>query len=214
MRKNKSIENKLKSIPEIKPKHVDIVETLKTLKEENKSENQKIKISFQFFERENKLFNLGEVESEWFVELLDTLQLLTQITKKQLFGEYKDKFKPHPYSDVDKLNFKDDMLLNMQNEAYQLRITKSKGRIHGFFVENTYYIRFIDRWHNMYDTVKYGGIVIKIPPSSMYDVLETKYKELEQTNIALSEQLNNGFNAFCDNCSECSKSENIYRFFS
>ena len=145
---NKSVANKLKSIPELQPPSINVIDTLKTLKEENKSEKQKIKISFQFFERNNKLFNLGEVEGEWFIELLDVLQLLSKITKKQLFGEYKDKFKPHPYTDIDKLNFKDDMLSNLQNEAYQLRITKSKGRIHGFFVENIYYIRFIDRCQN------------------------------------------------------------------
>lgn len=214
MPKNRSVENKLKTIPELQPKHASVIETLKTLKEENRSEKQKIKISFQFFERNNKLFNLGEVESEWFIELIDTLQLLSQITKKQLFGEYKGKFKPHPYNDIDKLNFKDDMLSNLQNEAYQVRITKSKGRLHGFFVENIYYIRFIDRWHNMYDTVKYGGITIKMFPSSMYDILETKYKELEETNVELERQLNNSFDALCNNCSDCQKLEKIYKNFS
>lgn len=211
---NKGVANKLKSIPELQPTSINVIDTLKTLKEENKSEKQKIKISFQFFERNNKLFNLGEVEGEWFIELLDVLQLLSKITKKQLFGEYKDKFKPHPYTDIDKLNFKDDMLSNLQNEAYQLRITKSKGRIHGFFVENIYYIRFIDRWHNMYDTVKYGGITIKAFPNSMYDILETRCKKLEATNAELTAQLNNGFNEFCNNCSDCQKSEKIYKLFS
>lgn len=213
MLKNKKVENKLKNIPELQPKHANVIETLKTLKEESKSEKTKIKISFQFFERNNKLFNLGEVESEWFIKVIDTLQLLSQITRKQLFGEYKEKFKPHPYNDIDKLNLKDDMLTNQQNEAYQIRITKSKGRLHGFFVENIYYIRFIDRWHNMYNDVKYGGITIKMFPDSMYDILEDKYKELEEKNIKLEKQLNNNFNALCNNCSDCQKSEKIYKSF-
>lgn len=208
-----NVANKLKKIQKVPNKEKNIPEILRTLKEENKSEEQKITISFKFWDRENKLFNLGEIESEWFIELLDMLKLLSNITKKQLFGEYRDKFEPHPYNDIDKLNYPDEMLTNPQYEAWQLRITKSKGRVHGFFVENTYYVRFIDRWHNMYNDVKYGGIVFKVPPISMYSMLETKYKETELKLQKAEKQINEGFNAVCENCSECSKVDKVYKFF-
>ena len=80
----------LSSIPEINKKNINVSDTLKTLKEQKKLEEQPINISFKFFDRENEMFNLGNAD-------LDSLQLLTKITRKQLFNEYKNKFKPHPY---------------------------------------------------------------------------------------------------------------------
>lgn len=220
MRKDKKIENKLKNIPEVKSIKTNVSEVLKTLNSERNTEKPKIKISFQFFDRENKLFNLGEAENEWFIDLLDTLKLLTDITKVQLFGEYKQRFRPHPYNDIDKLNYKDEILTNPQYEAWQLRITKSKGRIHGFFVQNTYYIRFIDRWHNMYDDEKYGGSVFKEYPNTMYDMLndENEKQKIEirgykQEAFQLKKKISNAFDSFCENCSECPKAEDVFKVF-
>lgn len=220
MPKNNKIISKLKIIPEVNVKEKDVSKILQTLRAENKSEDKKIKISFQFFDRENKLFNLGEIENGWFIDLIDTLKLLTSITKKQLFGEYKDKFKPHPYDEEEKLNCKDEMLINPQYESWQLRLDKSHGRFHGFFVENTYYIRFLDRWHNMYNDKKYGGIKYKEFPITEYDKLEKKCKEqiiiienYKEKNDKLKQSLHNSFEAVCDNCFNCAKADNIYKKF-
>jgi hypothetical protein len=220
MHKKNKIINTLKTIPEVSAKEKNVSKILQTLKEEEKSEDKKIKISFQFFDRSNELFNLGETEKEWFINLLDALKLLSNITRRQLSGEYKNKFQPHPYSDKEILNCKDDMLTNPQYEAWQLRLNKSQGRLHGFFVENTYYIRFLDRWHNMYDDKKYGGIKYKNFPLTEYDKLEQEYKKqeimLEQyknKNNELEQSLQNSFEAVCDNCSNCDKVNKIYGKF-
>lgn len=222
-KKNKNIIDQLKGIAEIKAEKKNVSEILQTLKEENKSESsqQKINLSFDFFDRENELFNMGETEKEWFIDLMDTFKILTGITKKQLFGEYKEKFKPHPYKEVEKLNYNNEMLTNPQYEAWQLRISKSKGRLHGFFVENTYYIIYLDRWHNMYDDEKYGGIDYKEYPQNMYEVLETKFsqkedenKKLIQKNKVLEEKMLKGAEVMCNKCLECSKVDEVYKYFS
>lgn len=220
MPKKDKIVNKLKTIPEVNAKEKDVSKILQTLKEENQSEDKKIRISFQFFDRENKLFNLGEIENGWFIDLIDTFKLLNDITKKQLFGEYKNKFKPHPYDEEEKLNCKDKMLIHPQYEAWQLRLDKSHGRIHGFFVENTYYIRFLDRWHNMYDDKKYGGIKYKEFPLTEYDKLEQRCKQqvivIEQyrdKKDELEKTLQDSFEAVCNNCVNCNKVNDIYGNF-
>ena len=222
-KKNRNIIDQLKGIPEIKAEKKDVSKILQTLKEENKSDSkqQKINLSFDFLDRENELFNMGEAETEWFIDLMDTYKLLTGITKKQLFGEYKEKFKPHPYKDIEKLNFNNEMLTNPQYEAWQLRISKSKGRLHGFFVENTYYVIYIDRWHNMYDDPKYGGIDYKEYPQGMYEILETRClqqedenKESIQKNKELEEKLLMGAEAICNECIECPKVDKVHKFFS
>ena len=220
MRKNDKVTKNLKTIPEVKAIEKDASKILQTLKEENRGQDKKIKISFQFFDRKNKLFNLGEIEKEWFIDLLDVLQLLSSITRKQLSGEYYGKFHPHPYDNVDILNCKDDMLTNPQYEAWQLRLDKSHGRLHGFFVENTYYIRFIDRWHNMYDDKKYGGVQYKVFPTTEYDKLEQKYEEkvieaeqYKEKNEKLTASIQKSFEAMCNNCSNCAKADDVYKNF-
>ncbi len=88
--------NKLKAIPEVKPPKNNVVSILSRLKEENvgNTNEKKIKISFEFFEGKNKLFSLGNIESEWFTDLIDELTELSKITKKQIFGEYKKSTSP------------------------------------------------------------------------------------------------------------------------
>lgn len=218
-KKNKMMKN-LATIPEVKPQEKDVSRILQTLKEERKSPDKKIKISFQFLNRDNKLFNIGEIEKEWFISLIDVLKLLSSITRKELKHQYKDKFHPHQYADKEKLNYKDEMLTNPQYEAYQLRLDKSSGRLHGFFVENTYYVIFIDRWHNMYNDKKYGGIQYKSFPITQYDKLEQQYNEkvIEvqqyiEKNQKLKTSLEKSFAAVCNNCSECKKVNAIYSEF-
>ena len=123
-------------------------------------------------------------------------------------------------NNIEILNCKDSMLTNPQYEAWQLRLDKSHGRLHGFFVENTYYIRFLDRWHNMYDDKKYGGVKYKEFPITEYDRLEQKYEQqvsiadkYKERNDELEEIIHNSFEAVCDNCSECDKVNKIYGKF-
>lgn len=204
--RNKKI-SKLSRIPSIDKDSIkvnDISEKLKLIKSEKHGDNDdKIKISFEVFSREIDMFNLGSADQEWFISLLDTIKLLTSITKKQLFYEYKDKFKPHHYGG--KINYKDDYLLNDQiyDEAYQLRINKSQGRIHGFFVGNTYYIRFLDKNHNMYDSEGCGTITTFSFPMTSFESLSV---ECEKLRFSLSEEKEkNYYNSelICNCCSEC-----------
>lgn len=201
-------ERKLKTIPEVKPPKNDVVGTLSRLTEENEGnfKNKKIKISFEFFDSKNKFFSLGNIENEWFTDLLDELRELTKITKTQLFTEYKAKYKPHPYIDsIDSLNYKDEYLTNPQYEGVQIRISKSKGRIHGFFIGNVYYIRFLDRRHNMYNSEGYGGVQFVPFPMTSFELLEVENQK-QKVKIAELEAINEkNAEILCDNCSECSK---------
>lgn len=210
---------KLQNIPEVKKENINVSEFLKTINEQNRLEEQNINVSFQFFDRTNEMFNLGSAEKEWYLSFLDTIQLLSQITKKELFGIYRERFKPHPYQ-REKVNFKDDLLLDPQTEAYQLRISKGNGRIHGLFIENTYYIRFLDNNHNMYDSEGYGGVQYYDYPKNEYeklqydyDIIKAECKEYKEKNVELTNSLSSSFSYFCENCSDCQKSSEVYKKF-
>lgn len=205
---------KLEAIPEVKPLKNNVVNTLSRLKEENSGnfEDKKIKISFEFFDSNNKLFSLGNIENEWFTDLIEELKELSKITKKQLFTEYRKKYKPHPYIDnLDSLNYKDEYLTNPQYEGVQLRIDKSSGRIHGFFIENVYYIRFLDRRHNMYDSEGYGKTVVAPFPRTNFERLEDENRMQKEEIVRLQKRNDKNAEILCDNCLECSKE--VYKKF-
>lgn len=208
--------DKLEKIPPIQKDSIKVnivSEKLKVIQSENHGgKDDKIKISFEVFAREVKLFNLGSATSEWYISLFDTLNHLTSITKKQLFSEYYSKYEPHHYEG--KINLKDEYLLNEQisDEAYQLRISKSKGRIHGFFVGNTYYIRFLDNEHNMYDSEGYGTVVACSYPMNPYDILSIENKQLKASLLEEKEKNECNSSLICNYCSECNvvdKKDNI-----
>lgn len=207
-------EKELCAIPEAKPLKNDVIKTLSRLKEENTGnlEDKKIKISFEFFEPNNKYFSLGNIENEWFTDLLGELKELSKITRKQLFTEYKKKYKPHPYiSNISSLNYKDEYLTNPQYEGVQLRLDKSSGRIHGFFIENVYYIRFLDRRHNMYNSEGYGGVKFVPFPKTWYEKLEDENQIQKQKIENLENKIEHNIQVVCENCMECKKE--IYNKF-
>lgn len=209
MPKKHNVLKDLTNIPQALNIKLDTTEILKTLdkENENKTLDKKIKVSFRFLDRDNELFNMGNADIHWIMELLDTLKFLTQITKKQLFTEYRKKFQPHQYDEIEKLKYKDAFLTNPQyEECYQLRLTKSTGRIHGFFINEIYYIRFLDKEHNMYNDKRYGGPKYYIAPQTPYEMLQERNNELETTNQTLIEKNNRNYNIICDNCMECPNS--------
>lgn len=204
---SKSKFSRLTSIPHYNKNSVKVnkvSEKLKLIKSENHGSNEdKINISLEVLDRDNELFNLGGTTIDWFISMLDTLKHLTTITKKQLFNEFYSKYDPHHYNG--NINYKDEYLFNEQirDEAYQLRITKGKGRIHGFFVGNTYYIRFFDSQHNMYDSEGYGTVTICDFPKNSYDLLCIENEQLR--NSLTEEKKKNDHNSelVCGCCIGC-----------
>ena len=209
----KDFKSALKKIPEAIAPEINVVENLKKLQSESSKENtdKKIKLSFEFLDTDNELFRLGEIENEWYPELLNEFKMLTDITKKQVFGEYKKKYQPHPYTEIEKLNYKDKYLTNPQYDAIQLRLSKSTGRLHGFFVDNIYYIRFLDRWHNMYNSKGYPVAQICSFPLTIEERLTLQIGEKNLEINELKEKMNKNGELICDNCLDCPKE--VYKKF-
>lgn len=202
---------KLPQSEKIKLHNLDLIKTIS--EEENKPFNdRKINISFLFFNRKNPLFNLGEIRDGWYLVFLDAIKDLSNITKKQLFsGEYRSTYKPHDYiTYIDKLNYKEPLLLNEQYEGCQLRLRKSFGRIHGFFIENVYYIVYLDHNHNMYDSEGYEKCKELSEPKTEYELLSEEYSELLE-KLVKSEQFYYKVDKFISkNCIDCDKAENLF----
>ena len=146
--------------------------------------------SFSRFDREHELFNLGSgkgrepIEAAWFLDLFDCLKSVSSRTIPQLISSMHQL---HPI-DWKKTNTKppDD---NEQQEYWQFRINKSKGRVIGILTKGIFYVVWLDPHHNLTDSDGYGTAKYCPRPKSEYELLCEKCCEIDRENQELREIL-------------------------
>lgn len=115
-----------------------------------------IVFSFEALER-TEYFNLDGTCQNWANGMLDMCKEISKLTVRQLtsgsFGTYrfhnqrKAKNCPSPLPEGVELK-----------DIYQMRISASKGGIHGVLRENCFYVIWLDPLHNMYPDDRFGGL--------------------------------------------------------
>ena len=145
--------------------------------------------SFEALEK-NEYFNLDGTCQNWASDLFDALQKASVITTKDVYaGKYSGKqstFRIHSHKDVTNPCAK-PLKINIE-DMWQIRISKSKGGIHGIFVENIFYVIWFDPLHNLYPDKNHGGLRKVIPPSSCCKDREEKIAKLLEENRRLKEE--------------------------
>lgn len=161
------------------------------------TENQKVLFSFESLER-NEYFNLDGTCVKWSSDLFDTMQKASKITMKEIHaGKYSGKTSPfriHRHEDAKPpCSVPDNILLE---DLWQIRISLSKGGIHGLFIDNVFYVLWLDPQHNLYPDENHGGLVKIEPPSScckerdlVVAELKQKLKIAEDNEIFLNEYI-------------------------
>lgn len=146
-------------------------------------DNKEIVYSFMFFDRSIDLFNLGDVQNNWFISFLDTLKSTSQITRNE-FKAQRQHYDCHeiPWH---KLDIQFNLPWIEQIECLQYRIASSRGRVHGFMIGNHFYVVWLDPWHNLDRDDRFGPRKICFEPLTEYDVLNNNYLSLIEE---LSEQ--------------------------
>lgn len=135
----------------------------------------------------NKYFNLASSCSNWTFDLFNMLKNISKISSEKLLrGEYKT-YRIHnheratpPVPLPDGVELKD---------CYQLRISTSKGGIHGVFVNNVFYIIWVDPLHNMYPDDRFGGLRVITPPTTCCRDIEEKILILQEENEQLKKDI-------------------------
>lgn len=147
-------------------------------------DNDNVLFSFQDLS-ENKYFNLDATCENWSLELLKCMKVVSGISKGEIVaGKYSGKhstLRIHNHKDANPpcpLPDRIDL-----EEFYQIRLAKSKGAIHGVFVENIFYVIWLDPHHNMYPDDRYGGLKVITPPKTCCkdrdEIIEQLNEELE-----------------------------------
>ena len=115
-------------------------------------------ISFSFEALETtEYFNLDGTCVNWSLELLNMLKDVSSIKKEDLLnGSYaKSKYRVHSHENATPPSKMPDGV--ELKDCYQIRISKSKGGIHGVFNGNIFYVIWLDPLHNMYPDERSGG---------------------------------------------------------
>ena len=114
-----------------------------------------IVFSFEAYDK-TEYFNLDGTCQNWAAELLDMMHDVSTHTVTDLTSRKYGKYRVHDHRDAKCPSpLPDGVALK---DMYQIRISKSKGGVHGVFRENTFYVIWLDPLHNMYPDDRYGGL--------------------------------------------------------
>lgn len=122
-----------------------------------------ISFSFEALER-TKYFNIDGTCANWASDLFNMLREVSSITKKDLLSGNYATYRVHSHETA---NPPSELPNGVElKDCYQIRISKSKGGIHGVFFDDIFYVIWLDPLHNMYPDNKYGGLREVKPPST------------------------------------------------
>lgn len=114
-------------------------------------------ISFSFEAMEvNEYFNLDGTCVNWSSELFEMLHNISSISKVDLIRGKYGTYRVHSHEGAKPpVPLPEGVALK---DFYQIRISKSKGGIHGVFHDDIFYVIWFDPLHNMYPNEHYGGL--------------------------------------------------------
>lgn len=142
---------------------------------------EKVTFSFSALER-TEHFNLDATCPNWAAELFDMLKNVSNYSKTDLLSGKLRTYRVHDHETASPPDpLPEGVALK---DCYQIRISKSKGGIHGVFNENTFYVIWLDPQHNMYPDDKYGGLKVIKPPMTCCkdrdEIIENLYSKIAQ----------------------------------
>lgn len=143
-----------------------------------------ISFSFKFFDRQNALFNCHGTDPGWFLNLLDHLKEISALTVVQLKFEQRNHYDTHSidWSNVDQkfTSVPAELMGEIEGDCTQFRLGKSKGRIQGFFISNTFYVVWLDPHHFLYHDRSFGPRTYDVAPLTPYEILLYENERLQQ----------------------------------
>lgn len=115
-----------------------------------------IKFSFKYLSFQNSKFQINNRDTNYFITLINRLKSLSQMDVSYLTSHTKDKsLRSHPINwedaRVSERAFgipEEDKIASM---PWQFELTVNRhGRVHGFFIDNIFYIVWFDPDHKLY----------------------------------------------------------------
>ena len=170
------------------PKASEVSESTSKIKRQQLTFTQSA-ISFSFEALETtEYFNLDGTCINWSSELFNMLKEVSSIKKEELIsGSYANsKYRVHSHENATPPSKVPDGV--ELKDCYQIRISKSKGGIHGVFNGNVFYVIWLDPLHNMYLDDKYSGLRKVKSGSTCCKDRDQIIEQLRESNDKLREE--------------------------
>ena len=176
-------------MPKIPIAEVPKIQKISPANTESLKRQRKVCFSFAAVDK-NEYFNLDGTCQNWAADLFDTMQKVSNISVSEIYnGTYSHKgspFRIHQHDSAkppcripDKVS---------QEDMWQIRISTSKGGIHGVFVDNIFYVIWFDPQHNLYPDENHGGLKKVMPPSTCCKDRDAEISELKKRLAGLEEE--------------------------
>ncbi len=116
---------------------------------------QGISFSFKYYQDSNSKFSCSEKEVIYWLTLLDRLKALSSLTAQELLVNRSSTLRCHPikWEDTSESGFSLPNEEQLVDTPYQFSLSSNEhGRVHGFFIDEIFYIVWLDRDHLLYPT--------------------------------------------------------------
>lgn len=142
-----------KRSPKIKPSKInDLYES--NIKPTKVGGEAKVSFNFSRLRNYERKFCYQDRESKYFLKLIERLREVCNMSRQEMTVKNRKALRCHqinfsdPSVSEDSFGFSDDDLLE---DAWQFQLTSNEhGRVHGFFIESTYYVVWLDPEHQLY----------------------------------------------------------------
>ncbi|WP_414548800.1 hypothetical protein [Anabaena sp. CCY 0017] len=114
---------------------------------------QGISFSFKYYQDGHTKFLCAEKEVIYWLTLLDRLKALSSLTAQDLLINRSSSLRCHPikWEDTSESGFGLPNEEQLVDTPYQFSLSSNKhGRIHGFFIDEIFYIVWLDPDHLLY----------------------------------------------------------------
>jgi len=142
--------------------------------------SEKLKISFEYMDWETEEFFFHGLEQGYYIKFFECITQIKQSVEKDILEQTHPSLTPKsifnkngtknefPVSVIDRvanklfLETRDKESANDEAEsittrrAFEVRVAKTYGRLHGFIWNNIFHVVWVDPAHNLYPVNKYG----------------------------------------------------------
>jgi len=112
-----------------------------------------ISFSFMFFQNKHEKFNYCDREISYWITFLDRLKNLSSLTALEMMNNRSSALRCHPidWTNTSEPGFDIPNEQQLVETPYQFFLpSNAHGRVHGFFLDEVFYIVWLDPEHLLY----------------------------------------------------------------
>jgi hypothetical protein len=141
-------------VPRKKPKETDVRRTASVIQPIQPVMPKGSSFSFPYLQNDNQKFLFNDKDFRYFESLLLRLRDLSKLTVSEIINNRSKSLRCHLITWTETTEPNGFGIPNEEqivSSAYQFQISSNEhGRVHGFFIENVFYIVWLDPNHNLY----------------------------------------------------------------